>query len=233
VKVNAIVELFVAELSETPVVVELIVIVGFILSNVQLNSDAAVLLLPTESVNVLAETLIVVAPEFVGVKVAVYVVPLPEKLLNEPFDTVISSTTKFDVDLLELKVNAIVASFVLVPSETVVELIVMVGFTLSYVQLNSDVAVLLLPAISVNAPPTTLIVADEYVDVGVKVAVYIVPLPVKLLKEPPDAVISSTIKFDVTLLEVKVRFIDESFVIDPSETPLVVELIVMVGDTLS
>ena len=48
-----------------------IVIVGDVLSYVQLNCVAAVLLLPTASVNLLAATSIVQAPSPVGVNVAV------------------------------------------------------------------------------------------------------------------------------------------------------------------
>ena len=75
-KVNAIDESLVVEPSVTPLVVDAIVIVGPSLSYVQLNWVAAVLLLPTESVNVLASTSIVVAvvaavPDPDGVKMAV------------------------------------------------------------------------------------------------------------------------------------------------------------------
>ena len=48
-----------------------IVMVGAVLSNVQLNWVAAVLLLPTASVNVDPATSIVTAPSVVGVNVAV------------------------------------------------------------------------------------------------------------------------------------------------------------------
>jgi len=51
-----------------------IVIVGLVPSYVQLNCEAAVLLFPYASVNVLAATSMVAAPSAVGVKVAVYTV---------------------------------------------------------------------------------------------------------------------------------------------------------------
>ena len=78
-------------------------------------------------------TSIVVGPAALGVNVAVYVVPDPEKLLIEPFVTVISSDAKVVVALLEVKVNAMLASFVVDPFVTplVVDAIVMVGATLS------------------------------------------------------------------------------------------------------
>ena len=64
-------ESLVVEPSVTPLVVDAMVMVGTTLSYVQLNWVAAVLLLPIESVNVLASTSIVVAPAPDGVKVAV------------------------------------------------------------------------------------------------------------------------------------------------------------------
>ena len=57
-------------------------------------------------------------------------------------------------------------------------------------------------------------------------------IPEKLLNEPFDTVISFTPKFDVALLEVKVKSIDESFVVEPSVTPEVVDVIAMVGCTI-
>ena len=50
---------------------DVIVIVGRVISYVQLNVEAAILLLLTGSVNLFAATSIVVAPSSVGVKVAV------------------------------------------------------------------------------------------------------------------------------------------------------------------
>ena len=54
-------------------------------SNNQENSVAALLELPAASVKVSAEILIAVAPWLEGVNVAVYVEPLPEKLVIVPF----------------------------------------------------------------------------------------------------------------------------------------------------
>ena len=176
----------------------------------------------------------VVAPAALGVNVAVYVVPDPEKLLRIPPATVISPDAKSVVGLLEVKVNAMLVSFVVDPFVTplVVDVIVMVGDTLSYVQLNWVVAVLLLPATSVNFELATSIVVAP-AELGVNVAVYVVPDPEKLLIEPFVTVISPDTKLVVTLLEVKVNAMLESFVVDPSVTPLVVDAIVMVGATLS
>ena len=51
----------------------------------------------------------------------------------------------------------------------------------------------------------------------------------KLLNDPPDTEISPTAKFVVASLEVKVNAIDASLVVDPSVTPFVVDVIVIVG----
>ena len=66
------------------------VIVGDIVSYVQENVFDALLLLPTESVNLFSATLIVYVAFPEGVNVAVYVVPEPEKLDKEPPLIVIS-----------------------------------------------------------------------------------------------------------------------------------------------
>ena len=78
-------------------------------------------------------TSMVVAPDPLGVKVAVYVVPDPERAPIEPFVTLISVAIKSAVALLEVKINAMLASFVVDPSVTplVVDVIVMVGGALS------------------------------------------------------------------------------------------------------
>jgi len=56
-------------------------------------------------------------------------------------------------------------------------------------------AVLLLPAASVNVCAATLIVAVPVeFGVGVKVAVYVAPLPVKDVSDPPEVVMSSPVK---------------------------------------
>ena len=98
----------------------------------------------------------VVDPDALGVNVAVYVVPDPEKLLMVPPLTVISPNAKLVVALLEVKVNAMLESFVVDPSVTplVVDAIVMVGFVLSDENVIVD-AILLFPYASVYDPPGT------------------------------------------------------------------------------
>ena len=84
-----------------------------------MNCVAAVLLLPTASVNLLEATSTVVAPLELGVNVAVYTVLLvEEKELREPPLTVMSPSAKFDVASLLVKVNVSVASFVVEPLDT-------------------------------------------------------------------------------------------------------------------
>ena len=69
---------------------------------------------------------------------------------------------------------------------------------------------------------------------GVKVAVYTVDeTAAKLLSAPFVTVISPTTKSAVALLEVNLRAIVESFVVDPLLTPEVVDVIAIVGTTLS
>ena len=106
----------------------------------------------------------------VGVNVAVYVVPLPEKLDIAPFVTVISPTTKSVVTSDEVNVNAIEESLVVDPEETVELEIVIVGTTLSYVQLNSSATTFGLVNRSVNVPAATFIVVAPAA-AGVNIAV--------------------------------------------------------------
>ena len=89
-----------------------------------------------------------------------------------------------------------------------------VGAVESYVQENVFDTLLLLPTESVNLPDATLIVYVAFPD-GVSVAVYVVPEPEKLDKEPPLIVISLAIKFVVLSLDVKVSEIVESFDVSP------------------
>ena len=93
--------------------------------------------MPAESVNLSAATSIVALPSAVGVNVAVYVVPLPEKELNDPFDNVISPTTKFVVDSLDVKVNDKLP-VKLPPLEICEAVIVIVGFTPSTIKFFSS-----------------------------------------------------------------------------------------------
>ena len=92
------------------------------------------------------------------------------KLLNVPLVTAISPTAKFVVASLEVNVNAIDESLLVAPSETVELVIIIVGAVASYVQLNCEAALLLLPAASVNAPAPTSIEVAPSLD-GVNVAV--------------------------------------------------------------
>ena len=97
-----------------------------------MNCVAAVLLLPTGSVNLFAATSMVVAPAEDGVNVAVYTVDeTVAKLLSEPPDTVISPTTNPVAASLAVNLRAIVESFVVDPLVTpeVVDVIAMVGTT--------------------------------------------------------------------------------------------------------
>ena len=89
-------------------------------------------MLPEASVNLLAATSIVVAPEAVGVNVAVYTVELVDaKLLIAPPLTVMSADAKFVVASLDVNVSANVPSFDVSPSLTSAAVIVIVGATLS------------------------------------------------------------------------------------------------------
>ena len=87
--------------------------------------------LPTASVNAFAATSMLADPSAVGVNVAVYTVPLPEKLLKVPLDTVTSSTSKFVVDSLDVNVSDSVASFVVPPLFTSAAMIVIPGGVVS------------------------------------------------------------------------------------------------------
>ena len=101
----------------------------------------------------------------------------------------------------------------------------------SYVQLNWSAAVLLFPAASVNVLAATSMVVAPLAD-GVKVAVYtVLEVAEKLLKAPPETVISPTTKLLVASLEVKVTVNVPSLVVAPSLTALLpsVAVMVMVG----
>ena len=92
-----------------------------------MNVLEAVFALPTASSNTSAATLIVFAPSPLGVKVAVYTEPLPDKEPIEPPDKVISVATKFVVTSLDVNVKAIDVALLEVPLDTVDEVIVIVG----------------------------------------------------------------------------------------------------------
>ena len=80
-------------------------------------------------------------------------------------------------------------------------------------------------------PETSMVVGPAAV--GVNITVYLVPDPERAPIEPFVTLISVAIKSAVALLEVKINSRLASFVVDPSVTPLVVDVIVMVGGTLS
>ena len=91
-------------------------------------------------------------------------------MLNDPPDTEMSPTAKFDVASLEVKVKAIEASLEVSPVSTVEDVIVIVNAVESKSQLNWVAAVLVLPTASLKPPAATSIVTAPSV-VGVKVAV--------------------------------------------------------------
>jgi len=126
-------------------------------------------------VNFKPSTSMVVGPAAVGVNITVYLVPDPERAPIEPFVTLISVAIKSAVALLEVKINSRLASFVVDSFATgwsleFSALIVMVGATLSYVQVNWGAAELLLPVKSVNFELATSMVVSPAA-LGVNVAV--------------------------------------------------------------
>ena len=135
-----------------------------------MNCVAAVLLVLNAFVKVPPATSIVVAPSALGVNVAVYVVPDPEKLLSVPPLTTTSPAAKFVVLWLAVKVTDREVSADESPSFTSAAVIVIVGAVL-YVQLNCVAAVLSTPveAFVKVLLATSIVVAP--CAVGVKVAV--------------------------------------------------------------
>ena len=91
----------------------------------------AVFSLPTASVNTPVATLIDFGPSPLGVKVAVYTDPLPDKEPIEPPDKVISPATKLVVTSLDVNVNAIDVALLELALDTEDEVIVIVGPVLS------------------------------------------------------------------------------------------------------
>ena len=94
-----------------------------------------------------------------------------------------------------------------------------------YVQLNSPAAALLLPATSVKVLPATLIVQAP-MPVGVNVAVYVLPEPVKPEIEPFVTVMSAAAKSVVISEDVNVNESDASDDDPPSATSVAVMVIV-------
>ena len=87
----------------------------------------------------------------------------------------------------------------------------------------------MLPAASVKVLARTLMVAGVVLlDVGVKVAEYEVPDPVKAEREPPATVTSAEVKFVEDSLRVKVRV-----AVSPAFKDDLSELMVIAGEKLS
>jgi len=217
--------------------VAVIVIVGLVLSYVQLNCAAAVLLFPYASVKTAAPTSMVADPSAAGVKVAVYtVVDVSERLPNVPLSTELRSPSAYSsLSSLLLNITVNVPSLVVEPSLTallpLVAVIVIVGLVPSSVQLNCVAAVLLFPYASVNALSATSMVAAPSAE-GVNVAVYTVEdVEEKSLKLPLSTEISPSAKLVVALLLVNVPVNVLSLVVEPSLTALLplVAVIVIVG----
>ena len=210
-KTYAIVASFVVDPEVTPAVVVVITIPGAVPSYVHANVLDTVLAFPAASVNVPTPTETDVAPSPDGVNVAVYVVPLPDRVPNVPPETVMSSFTKLVVAWPAVKTYAIVASFVVDPevTPTVVVVITIPGAVVSCVYANWVAAVFWLPDASVNLFAATSIVAAPS-PVGVNVAVYTVvepPSAAKSLNAPLETEISVTMKLVVGELEVNVRVV--------------------------
>ena len=183
--------------------------------------------MPTASVATPAATSTVTVPSAEGVIVAVYVVPLPERL-DEPPPTVISEFTKLDVDSENVMVTAKVEPVAGALWELV---IATVGAVPSYVHVYVLDTVLELPAASVK-----VLAATETVGVpsllAVQVAVYcVLEDAVSDPREQPLAVMSLAMKLVVASLDVKVRAIAAVLVEAPLDT--VLEEIVIVGTVVS
>jgi len=156
----------------------------------------AVFPLPAASVNTPAPTEIDAVPEEldVGVNVAVYEVPEPLKPDNDPPETITSPTTKFADDSDNVNVSTSVEP---TPSEPEpLRAMETVGTTVSYAILRAVLAVLRLGTASLNTPaPTEIDAVPDELAVGVNVAVYEDPEPLKPDNKPPETVTSPTTKF--------------------------------------
>lgn len=167
---------------------------------------AVVLAFAFASVNDPEATVITAVPPVDGdaAKVAVYVVPLPEKLDRIPNFAETSAEVNVVTDSLTVKVTVVVE-----PDDTDVGLALIdtVGAAVSYVMDTELEAVLLLPAVSVNVPKATEIVPvpDWVLVVGVNTTEYTVDdVVVNVPIVPPATVISPTTKFDEAFESVKV-----------------------------
>jgi hypothetical protein len=170
--------------------------VGTTVSYAMLSAVLAVFPFAAASVNTPAPTEIDAVPDEldVGVNVAVYVVPEPLKPDNVPPETVTSLSIKF----VEFSDNVNVStSGEATPSDPEpLRAMEIVGTTVSYAILRAVLAVFAFAAASVNTPaPTEIDAVPDELDVGVNVAVYVVPEPLKPDNAPPETVTSPTTKF--------------------------------------
>ena len=139
-----------------------------------------------------------------AVKVAVYVVPLPEKLVRVPNPADTSAVVNVVTDSLTVNVTVVVEPDA---TETGFALIDTVGRAVSNVIDMVLLAVLLLPAVSVNREVTTerVPVPEFVLAVGVKTAEYSVDdVVVNVPILPPVTVMSSAAKLDDASDSVKV-----------------------------
>jgi hypothetical protein len=108
--------------------------------------------------------------------------------------------------------------------------VVVVGTTVSYAILNAVLAVFAFVAASVNTPaPTEIDAVPDAPDVGVNVAVYVVPEPLKPDNVPPETDISPTRKSVEASDNVKVS---TSVLLTPNE-PDAARVIDTVGGVVS
>jgi len=116
--------------------------------------------LPAASVALFAATSTVIVPSAEGVIVAVYVVPLPDRL-EEPPPTVMSPFTKLLVDSLNVMVTSKVED---VTGFEALDVMVTVGDCVSYVHEYVFETLLSLPAPSLNLPAATATEAEPSED---------------------------------------------------------------------
>ena len=170
------------------------------------KANADVFAFVFESVMEPDATVITAVPPVVGeaVNVAVYEVPLPEKLVRVPNRVDTSAEVNVVTDSLTVKVTA-----VLDPDVTDAGFAVMVtdGGDVSYEMDRALLAVLLFPAVSVNLDNATEIepIPEFVLMVGVNTAEYTVEdVVVSALIVPPEKVMSSAAKVDDASDSVKV-----------------------------
>jgi hypothetical protein len=173
---------------------------------VMLNVNAEVLVFVFASVIDPDATVMTAVPPVDGeaVNVAVYVFPLPEKLLSVPNFADTSEAVNVVTDSLTVNVTVEVESDV---TEAGLALIDTVGAPVSYVIDSALLAVLLLPAVSVNVAPATEMepVPELMFVVGVNTTEYTVDdVVVSVPIVPPVTVMSSAAKVDDASDNVKV-----------------------------